>query len=347
MITRKQLLWPVFAVAMILAAGTVLYSCNKNSNDPLQTEHVRLRLQWFPQAQFAGYIVAKELGYYAANKLDVELLPAGPDLKPQVTVATGTDDIGIGVSNQVITARSNGVPLKIIAQIFQDSANRYVLKRENAIESLTDLRGKKVGLWLGGDEVEFIAMLKTLGMTLKDVQVIPQEFSVVPFLQGQYVLSEVTVYNELNEIRSKGYDGDKLQILSPKDYDAAIVSDMIFTTERYINQHPGTAQRFLEASLKGWKYCFENPDQAVDIVLKYNKELNKADQMQQLQAVLSLISTGASQINGIGFMDPNAYANADRILFDSGQIKKHVPPSEVYDDSMWTRIPKASILPTP
>lgn len=344
---KKTIQRSILSLLLVSVLGGLIYSCAQKPNPPGTVEHVKLRLQWVPQSQFAGYLVAKDLGYYAANNLDVELLPAGPDLKPQVTVAAGTDDIGIGVSNQVITARSNGVPLKIIAQIFQDSANRYVLKRENAINQLTDLRGKKIGLWLGGDEVEFVAMLKTVGMTLNDVQVIPQEFSVVPFLQNQYALSEVTVYNELNEIRSKGYEGEKLQVLSPRDYDAAIVSDMIFTTEGFIKQHPDVVQRFLEASLKGWKYCFENPDKAVDIVLKYNPELTRADQVLQLNAVLSLISSAGSQANGIGFMDPEAYQNADRILFDSGQIKKHISPTEVYDDSAWAKIPKNAILLKP
>jgi NitT/TauT family transport system substrate-binding protein len=152
------------------------------------------------------------------------------------------------------------------------------------------------------------------------------------------VLSEVTVYNELNQIRSQGYDGDKLQVLSPKDYNSAIVGDMIFTTEKFINAHPQELKDFLSASMKGWQYCFQHPDEAVDIILKYNPELKRDEQKQQLMAVLKLISSGDAPSKGMGFMNPSDYATADRILFDSGQIKSHVDPNSVFDASIWQKL---------
>ena len=306
---------------------------------------VRLRLQWTPQAQFAGYLVAKELGYYTEQGLDVEIRPAGPDLKPQNTVAAGSDDLAVGVANLIVASRSNGVPLKIIAQIFQDSANRYILKKENAIKSLMDLRGKKVGLWMGGDEAEFVAMLKRAGMTLDDVIVVPQGFSVAPFLNGDYALSMVTTYNELNQIRDQGLTDDKLQIIAPRDYNAAIVGDALFTSERYIKENRAVTQKFLDASLKGWKYCAEKPDEAVDIVLKFDKSLKRDDQVKQLKSVMSLILSGQDKNMGIGYMDRSFYVTAERVLFDSGQIFKRVDPSTVFDDSLWEQAPIADKLP--
>jgi NitT/TauT family transport system substrate-binding protein len=304
-------------------------------------ERVRLRLQWVPQAQFAGYIVAKELRYYADAKLDVEVRPAGPDLKPQMTVAAGTDDIAVGVSNQVITARSNGVPLKIIAQIFQDSANRYVLRRQNAIRSLRELRGKKVGLWLGGDEAEFVAMLKTADMELRDVTVVPQGFTITPFLQDAYVLSQVTVYNELVQLRDQGLTDDNLQILSPRDYQAAIVGDMLFTTESYLTQHRTTAQRFLEQSIRGWVYCLANPESSVDLVMRYDPSLKRADQVKQMKEVLALIRAGQARTEGVGFMNPEDYSTAMRVLLTSSQISRPIDVGSVFDASLWKDIPPA------
>ena len=300
---------------------------------------VRLRLQWVPQSQFAGFIVAHEKGFYKDIGLDVQILPAGPDLKPQVTVAAGTDDIGIGVPNQVIAARSHDVPLIAIAQIFQDSANRYILKSKNKISSLKDLRDKPVGLWLGGDEAEFIAMLKKEGMKLSDVKVIPQEFSVIPFLQDKYTLSQVTVYNELPLIRSKGFAGDKLQILSPRDYQSAIPGDVLFTTESYIKDNPKIVESFLTASIRGWKYCLEHPDEALDLILAYNKELVREEQESQLAAVLQLLTAGAVGKEGIGFLSTEDYSIAERVLFESGQISKRVAVNSIIDESAWNRVP--------
>ena len=327
---------------MVLTVAVVSMGCGKKEQS---NERIRLRLQWVPQAQFAGYIVAQELGFYKQSGVDVEIRPSGPDLKPQLTVASGTDDIAVGVSNQVIAARSNGVPLKIIAQLFQDSANRYVLKRENAIWSLKDLRGKKVGLWLGGDEAEFVSMLKTAGMTLQDVVVVPQGLDVAPFMRGAYVLSMVTIYNELIQIQDRGFGDDKLQILSPADYYSAIVGDMLFCTEKYLKEHPAAVQGFLTASMRGWVYCTDHFNEAVDLVLKYDSSLKRDEQSKQLKAILGLIWYGQAKTNGIGYMTVEYYKTADRVLFDSKQISKRVNAETVFDDSFWKQIPSEYKFP--
>lgn len=326
----------------VLGLALVAFFVYKATRPPVQQKlfPVSLRLQWIPQSQFAGFIVAKEMGFYEDVGLDVSLLPAGPDLKPQVTVAAGSDDIGIGVPNHIITARANGVPLVAIAQIFQDSPNRYVLKSENQISDLSDLRGRKVGLWLGGDEAEFISMLATANMTLDDVQVVPQEFSVIPFLEDEYVLSQVTVYNELNLIRAQGLDGDKLQVLSPKDYDSAILGDLVLTTEEFLSQHHDKAVAFLTASLKGWRHCVDNPDAALEIVLAYNPDLTREDQALQLGASIELVTAGLAQTAGIGVLDAGAFATADRVLFESGQTTSRIEPSEAFDSSVWDEVPR-------
>lgn len=326
-----------YLIILLIPIAALFSGCN-SCNQPKEGT-INLRLQWIPQTQFAGYIVAKQKGFYDEEGLNVILNPAGPDLKPQVTVANGSDQIGIGVPNQVIAARTNGVPLVAIAQIFQNSPNRYVLKSQNRIDSLQQLKGKKVGLWLGGDEAEFIAMLQSANMTLNDVSVVAQEYSVAPFLQDQYVISMVTVYNELNLIQKEGYQGDKLQILSPKDYNSAILGDMIFTTDKYLNENPETVQKFLKASIKGWQYCIENPEEALDFVMKYNPELDREEQRFMLNACLDLIKTGSSLTNGIGYIDESEYANAQRILKVSKQIDKEVDIKTTFNLSAWKAVP--------
>lgn len=316
----------------LIGLSFIFFSCKENAA-------VNVRLQWIPQTQFAGYIVAKQLGYYEEEGLKVNLLPAGPDLKPHLTVANGSDQIGVGVPNQIIAARTNGVPLVSIAQIFQNSANRYVLKAENRIDSLQQLRGKKVGLWMGGDEAEFISMLNTVGMTLNDVTVVPQEYSVTPFLQDQYVLSMVTIYNELNLIQKQGYSGGKLQILSPKDYNSAIPGDMIFCKEDYLRDNPELVKKFVTASIKGWRYCIEHPNEALEIVLKYNPELNREEQRYMLNACIELIGEGSSLSKGIGYISEADYVNTQRILMLSKQIDKTVDIKTTFNLSAWEAVP--------
>lgn len=318
----------VILIVLIFSRCT---SCNDNKKSELVK--INLRLQWFSHSQFAGYIIAKEKGFYKEYGFDVNIMPGGPDLKPQVTVAAGTDDIGIGVPNQIIAAQSNGVPLVIIAQIFQDSPNRYILKKENSIKQLSDLKGKKVGLWLGGDEVEFIAMLKTQGMTEKDIQIIPQEYSVVPFIEDQYVCSQVTTYGEMNFLAIKGWSKDKFQVLSPKEYNSSILGDLVFCKKDFLDKNKESVTKFLEASIKGWQFCISNPEEALQIILKSNSELSKEEQVLVMKSVIELISTGDAAKYGIGYINSKDLETAERILFESKQIDKRVNVSKVYDNS--------------
>ncbi len=285
-----------------------------------EMKKVSLRLMWYHQAQFAGYIVAKEKGFYREAGLEVEIRPAGPDLYPHVTVANGTDDFGVGVPNQIILARSNGVPLKILAQVFQDSANRYVLKSSNKIDSLADLKGKKVGLWLGGDEAEFVSMLNSEGLTVKDVQVVPQGYSVIPFLEDEYTLSQVTIYNELQQIIASGIEKEELQVLSPKEYGSAILSDLLFTSEQVIHKSPDTVNKFTEASLRGWVYVANNPDEALEIILKKYPQLERSIQQSQLLEVVKLLGN----VDELGEMNLDDYENTIRILVLSGQLRNPI-----------------------
>ncbi|MCB0410444.1 MAG: ABC transporter substrate-binding protein [Flavobacteriales bacterium] len=322
-------------ITIIVLTAFIVFSCKTEQKE----EVLNVRLKWQFQTQFAGYIVAKEKGFYQEEGLDVRLEPAGPDLKPYLTVASGSDDIGIGVPNQIITAQSNGVPLISIAQMMQDSPFRFIIKNKNRIDSLQQLKGKDVGIWMGGDEAEFVAMLKSVGMNIDDVNIIPQDFSVAPFLEDKYILSHVSVYNELNLIKANGYaDKDSLQIFSPKDYNSAILGDMLFCKKDYFEKNKDKITRFIQASILGWKYAKEHPNEAVDLVLKYNPELDKTHQLAQLNAALDLIFTGNSLTQGIGYIDEKEYQNAENILFNSGQIKEHINIKDTYDLSAWKAV---------
>ena len=102
-------------------------------------------------------------------------------------------------------------------------------------------------------------MLKFQGMTQNDVTIIPQEFSVVPFIEDEYVCSQVTTYGEMNFLAIKGWTKDKLQILSPVDYNSAILGDLLFCKKDYLDKNLETVSKFLEASIKGWQFCILNP----------------------------------------------------------------------------------------
>ncbi len=329
----------VFVALVVMLVGLLAVSMffrDRSHKPSAGPQIVKLRLQWFPQAQFAGYLVAREKGYFREEGIDIDIRPTGPDIRPTQMVARGADDLGIGVSNQVITATENGVDLVIVAQLFQDSANRYVLRAANRIKSLNELKGRNVGLWLGGDEAEFIAMLDWHKLPADFANVIAQgDDSVTQFLRGDLILTQATIYNELELIKDRVGGEANLQILSPAEYGAAIPGDMIFTTRRYLEKNPELVSKVVYASLRGWRYAFAHPIEAVDIVIRANPELKRDAQLRQLDAVKQLVLAGKALSSGIGAMDGDSYRTAQRVLLTSKQVKSERDPATFFSDVPW------------
>ena len=191
-----------------------------------------MRLEWVIQGQFAGPLVALEKCYYKEAGVEMELMPAGPDIKPGVTVAQGTDSFGIGHPNQVISARANGAPLVTVAQFGHRSASVYVARKSTGITGIKDMKGHSVGLWFGGDEHEFLSMLNAAGIPQEDVKIVNQGFDIIAWLNGDYEVMQATIYNELQQVYRQGIKKDDLVFLDASESGVALVNTGIFTTEK-------------------------------------------------------------------------------------------------------------------
>ncbi|MDG2405447.1 MAG: ABC transporter substrate-binding protein [Paracoccaceae bacterium] len=279
-----------------------------------------MRLEWVIQGQFAGPIVALEKGYFKDAGIDMSLHPAGPDLKPTTMVATGVDTFGIGHPHQVIAARSNDVPLVTVSQWGQKSATTYVTRKDSGIESLADMPGHSVGLWFGGDEHEFLAMLKNAGIKQNDVKIISQGYDIISWLNGDYDVMQVARYNELLLVYANGYPPEKLNFLHAEDAGVSFVSGGLFTTEKQIAENPEMVQAVVSASLRGWKEAFEDPEAAADIVMKYNTELEHDFQVTQIKAMNDIACAGPSLEGKFGEAEMSDWETVQGILLEAGLI---------------------------
>src|SRR5262249_22842261 len=157
---------------------------------------ITLQLKWVPQAQFAGYYVALDADLYAEERLDVTLLPGGPDVAAEQQVGGGRADFGVGWGARLLAARDRGLPLVAVGQICQSSGVRLVSGKAAGIARPEDLRGKRVGVWYGGNEYEFLALMDKLGYEPhRDLHVIEQGFTMDPFLAGELDAASATTYN--------------------------------------------------------------------------------------------------------------------------------------------------------
>ena len=164
---------------------------------------VKLQLQWFPQAQFAGYFAAVDQGYYKDEGLDVTILPGGVDIVPATVVAGGNAEFGISWVPKMLASRESGADVQIIGQVFQRSGTLQVALKDKNITKPADWKGKKVGTWGFGNEAELYAAMRKVGIDPKkpsDVTIVPQQFDMNAFLNGDIDAAQAMIYNEYAQV---------------------------------------------------------------------------------------------------------------------------------------------------
>jgi NitT/TauT family transport system substrate-binding protein len=301
-------------------------------------EKVSIRLKWLHQAQFAGYYVAKEKGFYKEEGLDVTINPGGPQLVAENLVAAGTDDFAQGGGMETTLAgRDKGLPLVAIAAVFPKTPVLLVAKKESGITKLEHFSGKKVSMWYTGTQYIVRAMLKNAGVDPAKITEVPQPVTMAPFVRGEVDVACVTVFNELQTLITEGVKD--LVLFDPADYGIVIPRDTIVTTEKTIKERPQVVQRFLRASLRGWKYAIENQPEAVDITLKQSPNLKKEHQTIMLREVAKLMTWGPSKEQGLGYLDPKTAEFTMNFLLENKQLTKAIPLSEATNTRFWSEVP--------
>jgi NitT/TauT family transport system substrate-binding protein len=301
-------------------------------------DKVSIRLKWLHQAQFAGYYVAKEKGFYKEENLEVTINPGGPQLVAENLVAAGTDDFAQGGGMETtLTGRDKGLPLVAIAAVFPKTPVLLVAKKESGINKLEDFAGKKVSMWYTGTQYIVRAMLRNNGVDPAKITEVPQPVTMAPFVRNEVSVACVTVFNELQSLYADGIKD--LVMFDPADYGIVIPRDTIVTTEKMIKERPEVVQRFLRASLKGWKYAIDNQAEAVDITMKQSPNLKKEHQTIMMREVAKLMTWGASKERGVGYLDPKAAEFTMNFLLENKQLTKPVPLAEATNSRFWSEVP--------
>ena len=254
------------AVAVGLAAGL---SGAAQAADP-----VTLQLKWVTQGQFAGYYVALDKGYYEEEGLDVTIKPGGPDIAPPQVIAGGGADVIVDWMPSALASRERGVPLVNIAQPFKKSGMMLTCLKETGITKPEDFKGRTLGVWFFGNEYPFLSWMSHLGIPTEGgpdgVTVLKQGFNVDPLLQKQADCISTMTYNEYWQVIDAGIPEEELVIFKYEDQGVATLEDGLYVLEENL-QDPAFVDkmaRFVRASMKGWAYATENPEEAAEIVLE-------------------------------------------------------------------------------
>ena len=233
-----------------------------------------LQLKWVTQAQFGGYYVALDKGFYEEEGLDVTILPGGPDIAPTQVLAGGGADVIVEWMPAALAAREKGLPLVNIAQPFKSSGMMLTCLKESGItDPATDFKGKTLGVWFSGNEYPFLSWMSTLGLSTEGgtegVTVLKQGFNVDPLLQKQAACISTMTYNEYGQVLDAGIAPEDLVTFKYEDQGVATLEDGLYVLDSTLQDDEKVTAlvRFVRASMKGWKYAEEHPEEAAQIVL--------------------------------------------------------------------------------
>ena len=348
-----------FAVAGLAALSLIAAACggsDSSSDTTAAAEEgcteltpVKLQLQWFIQAQFAGYFAAQDQGFYEAQCLDVEIVEGGVDIVPQQQLADGAVDFALSWVPKALASREAGANIVNIAQVFQRSGTLQVSFKDKNITSAADFAGKKIGNWGFGNEFEIFAALTKAGLDpAKDVELVQQQFDMAALLAGDIDAAEAMTYNEYAQVleaknpdTGELYTADDLNVVSYEAEGVGMLQDAIWASGEKLasdEAYKATAVKFVAASLKGWAYCRDNAESCRDIVVAKGSKLGASHQLWQINEVNKLIWPAAG---GVGAIDSAAWDRTAALAQETKNLEGKTvltaaPDAEAYTNDIVT-----------
>lgn len=312
---------------MFILCGLLIFGCGK-SQPPKAPDEVKLQLKWLHQAQFAGFYMAQEKGYYAKENIKVTFLEGGKDVDITGNVISGKADFGVMTPESVLIDRSRNVPLTALAAIYRRSALVFAARADSGIVRPSDFTGKTVAAAGHGGtrefELQLRAMIKKLKIDIMKLNIVPFDPEFGGFYSGETDVIAAYYTGGIIKIRKKGM---KLNLIWPGDYGINFYSDILVTTDKMISDNPNLVTRFLRATMKGWQDAVEDYKQTVIVTLKYAHVKDSETQTAMMEAMLPLVNTGEDQI---GWMKPEIWHEMYGTLLDQGLLEKPFDVDQAY-----------------
>ncbi|MGE5758250.1 MAG: ABC transporter substrate-binding protein [Sideroxydans sp.] len=281
------------------------------------TEHVTLQLKWTHAFQFAGYYAAKEMGYYREAGLDVDIREALPADDPVRDVLGGKAEFGVGTSS-LLLERKAGKPVVALAVIFQHSAYVLIARQQTATQGIHDLVGKRVMLEPQSDEL--VAYLQREDIPFDRIIRVEHSYDTEALISGKVDAMAAYVTNQ-------PYDLDlaqlPYQIYTPRSAGIDFYGDNLFTSEHELQVHPERVKAFRAASLRGWKYAMEHPDELIDLIrAKYSQRHSRDYFRFEARQTMALIHP---ELIEVGYMNPGRWRHIADTYADLGMLPRDYP----------------------
>ena len=308
-------------LASLIAATLTLSACGTADTPATTTPGasggaatpIKLQLQWFYQAQFAGYIAAVDRGFYREQGLDVQLLEGGVDIVPQTALAQGKADYAVAWVPKALASREQGAAITDVGQFFARSGTYQVAWKDSGITKAADLKGKKVGNWGFGNEFELFAGMTKAGLDPgQDVTLVQQQFDMQALLKKEIDAAQAMSYNEYaqlleaeNPATGKLYTPEDFTVIDWKTEGSSMLQDAVWANTDKLNDPAYQQQtvKFLAGTIKGWAYCRDNAEACRDLVVARGSKLGKSHQLWQMNEVNKLVWPATGGVGTINEAD--------------------------------------------
>jgi ABC-type nitrate/sulfonate/bicarbonate transport system substrate-binding protein len=260
---------------------------------------VTLQLKWRHQFQFAGFYAAIDQGYYQQEGLQVTIRERHPGINVLNEVVTGRADYGVGGIG-LLAEYAGGSPVRALAAIFQHDALVLVSKAQSGIISPYEMIGKRLMFDnSAGNDAVFLAMFADAGISSKDYQFIAQDQQLDSLINDRVDVMSIYRTDQLFTLAEQGVP---VNIINPQSYGFDFYGDILFTGDRELRNHPGRADRFRRATLKGWRYALDNPDKVIDLIInQYSSQISRQQLQHEAREIQKLI---LPELIPLGQLDP-------------------------------------------
>lgn len=279
---------------------------------PGALEAVRLQLKWRHQFQFAGYYAAQAQGYYRDVGLEARLLEAEPGQDPVAAVLEGRAEFGVGTS-ELLSRWARGDPVVALAVIFQHSPQILLARRGPDLNHVHDLIGKRVMIEPGS--ADLLAYLRRERVPLDRLRLLPHEFNLQALLEDRADAVSAYATDEPFQAQAAGLE---TLVLTPRALGIDFYGDNLFTPRDQIADHPQRVRDFLAASLRGWRYALEHPEEIIELILsQYSQRHSREHLRHEAQRMRDLVAPALVEL---GYMNPGRWRHIADTLAEEGLL---------------------------
>lgn len=292
-------------------------------NNAYAIQKLTVQLDWFVNPDHAALIVAQQKGFFKDNHLEVELIaPADPSMPPKL-VAAGKSDLAIGYQPQLYLDIDAGLPLVRIGTLIATPLNSLVVLQSSGIETLADLKGKKIGYSVNGFQDALLGtMLRSVNLTNNDIELVNVNWSLSPSLISGQVSAVIGAFRnfELNQMQLENHAG---KAFYPEEHGVPVYDELIILANkvRLDNlEYREKLSAFMTALEQATVYIANHPDQAWQDFISYQpKELDtKLNQMAWIDTIPRLSLSPRA-------LDNHRYNQMAHFMLQQGLIKQVLP----------------------